>query len=45
MIDTGHEKLSIRQQCALLNVNRSVLYYEAIEGSHDDVELVNEIRD
>ena len=45
MIDTGHDKLSVRQQCVLLSVNRSVFYYETKESTQNDVDLINEIRD
>lgn len=45
MIDACHETLSVRQQCKLLSVNRSVFYYETQGGIQDDVELINEIRD
>jgi putative transposase len=37
--------LSLRKQCELLGINRSSLYYEAVEMDIDDVGLLNEIRD
>jgi putative transposase len=38
-------ELSVRCQCELLGVNRSRLYYQALEARLDDVMLLNEIRD
>jgi putative transposase len=45
LIDTDHAELSLRQQCELLQVNRSTLYYKAAEISKDAVDLLNEIRE
>jgi len=45
LIDTDHAALSLRQQCELLQVNRSTLYYKAAEISKDAVDLLNEIRE
>lgn len=44
-IDAGHEQLSLRRQCELLNVNRSTLYYVPRGTGIDDISLLNEIRD
>ena len=35
--------LSVRQQCELLKMNRSTLYYEPVPWSEDDVRLMNTI--
>jgi len=35
----------LRQQCDLLQINRSTLYYKAHEADIDDINLLNEIRD
>lgn len=40
MIDANHPKLSIRNQCRLLGLNRSNLYYEAKEESQENVYLM-----
>lgn len=45
LIDSDHAELSLRQQCELLQVNRSTLYYKAAEISKDTVDLLNEIRE
>jgi putative transposase len=42
MIDSTHTELSIRQQCQLLSVSRSTLYYKA-KPACDDTNLANEI--
>ncbi len=42
MIDRTHESLSVRKQCSLLGVNRSTLYYEAVDTA-EDASLANEI--
>lgn len=44
MIDINHEELSIRQQCSLLQINRSTLYYKAIDRT-EDAKLANEIHE
>jgi putative transposase len=44
MIETNHKNLSIRRQSALLQINRSTLYYEPIEAV-DDTHLANEIHE
>ena len=44
MIEMNHERLSIRQQCSLLEVNRSTLYYQAT-SSLEDMQLANEIHE
>jgi putative transposase len=35
--------LSVRQQCELLGLNRSTLYYEQVPWNEDDLRLMNEI--
>ena len=35
--------LSVRQQCELLGLNRSTLYYEPVPWNEDDIRLMNEI--
>lgn len=44
MIEMNHESLSVRRQCSLLRVNRSTLYYEAVEVA-EDTKLANEIHE
>ena len=44
-INASHEKLSLRRQCELLQVNRSTIYYKARGVDIDDISLLNEIRD
>ena len=44
MIEKSHKSLSVRKQCSLLDLNRSTLYYEAVEGP-DDTALANEIHE
>ena len=43
-IDKRHDQLSIRKQCELLNVYRSMLYYRH-KNDEIDVWLMNLIRD
>lgn len=45
LIEPAYEKLSVRRQCELLEINRSTLYYKEKLPSIDDVELLNLIRD
>jgi putative transposase len=44
MIDIQHEQMSIRQQCAVLGVNRSSFYYVP-RPLLEDTDLANEIHD
>jgi len=44
MIDAGYEALSVRQQCQLLLVNRSNIYYKD-ESKVDETDLSNEIHE
>lgn len=44
MINQNHEVLSVRQQCELLSVNRSNLYYKE-EPKIDETDLSNEIHE
>ena len=44
MIEMNHERLSIRQQCTLLRVNRSTLYYKVTDRAEDG-QLANEIHE
>jgi len=43
VIQKDHSNLSIRQQCNLLNLNRSSLYYEAVQTSGLNLELMEKI--
>jgi putative transposase len=45
LIDSDHAELSLREQCKLLQVNRSTYYYKAAEICNDSVDLLNEIRE
>jgi putative transposase len=45
LIDADHERLSVRRQCALLQINRSTIYYKEKEVGIDEITLLNEIRD
>lgn len=40
LIIPNHEKLSVRQQCCLLGMNRSTLYYEAVEENEYNLFLM-----
>lgn len=44
MIEMNHYNLSIRQQCSLLGVNRSTLYYKGTDRAID-AQLANEIHE
>lgn len=45
-IDLSCQKLSVVKQCELLGVNRSTIYYRAVEKiDAQDIELMNEIRE
>jgi len=44
LINEKSEQLSIRQQCVLLSINRSTLYYKEKPPPLDDIELLNLIR-
>jgi len=44
MIEKNHKSLSVRKQCSVLELNRSTLYYEAVEGL-EDTQLANEIHE
>ena len=37
--------MSLRRQCALLNINRSTVYYRRRSGTDDEVDMMNRIRD
>jgi putative transposase len=43
LVQPQHAHLSMRQQCALLGLNRATLYYEAIEVSAEEIALMKEI--
>ena len=45
MLDKNEGKLSLRRQCALLEINRSSLYYRGRERPVDEMTLMNLIRD
>ena len=40
MVDKEHKTLSVRNQCELLDLNRSTLYYEAVEPDMETLELM-----
>lgn len=44
MIELSHKKLSVRQQCQLLEVNRSMVYYKGKKGV-DESEIMNRIHE
>jgi putative transposase len=44
MIELSHKKLSVRQQCQLLEVNRSVVYYKG-KKAVDESEIMNRIHE
>jgi putative transposase len=44
-IERSNDKLSVRQQCELLAVNRSKLYYQPKNETEEDIWLLNLIRD
>ena len=43
MVQPEHEELSVRQQCALLHLARSNLYYEPVEQDAEELELMRQI--
>jgi putative transposase len=43
MIDKDYEKLSISEQCNLLEVNRSTYYYVPVKENSETLELMNKI--
>ena len=43
LIESDHEKLSIRRQCRLLELNRSNLYYEPVKVSEETLRIMNSI--
>ena len=45
LIDTNHSELSLRQQCELLKINRSTLYYKVGAADTGDINLLNEMRE
>lgn len=45
LVDADHERLSVRRQCVLLQINRSTIYYKEKEAGIDEITLLNEIRD
>ena len=45
LIDTNHSELSLRQQCELLKINRSTLYYKVGAVDTGDINLLNEMRE
>lgn len=40
MVEPGHETLSLRKQCELLEVNRSRVYYEPAEENEENLDLM-----
>lgn len=45
LIEPSNKELSLRQQCDLLQINRSTIYYKAHGADIADVSMLNEIRD
>lgn len=45
LIDANYSQLSLRRQCALLQINRSTFYYEPEKVNAEDIDLINEIRE
>lgn len=43
MVQPEHEELSVRQQCALLHLARSNLYYEPVEVGAEELALMRDI--
>lgn len=43
MIDRSNDKISIRWQCGLLEINRSTLYYQPVPVSEYDLRLMNRV--
>ena len=41
IIEENHKKLSIRQQCELIGLNRSNYYYEKSEETDYNIQLMN----
>lgn len=42
-IDFGHEGLSVRRQCQLLGIHRSLLYYEPVQETEENLNLMRMI--
>ena len=40
LVESGHAELSVRQQCELLGLSRSSLYYSAMPPDEEDMELM-----
>lgn len=45
LVDVKHAELSLRRQCELLQINRSMLYYKEKMVDAGDLDLLNEIRE
>jgi putative transposase len=43
LIEPGHEKLSVRNQCELLQLHRSNLYYEPVKASEQTLRVMRRI--
>lgn len=43
MIEPGHEQLSVREQCRLLGLNRSTLYYQPVPDTEENERLMRRI--
>jgi putative transposase len=43
MVQPEHEELSVRQQCALLHLARSNLYYQPVEADAEELALMRQI--
>jgi putative transposase len=43
MVQPEHEELSVRQQCALLHLARSNLYYQPVEAAAEELALMQQI--
>jgi putative transposase len=41
LIDLYDEKISVRKQCELVKLNRSNIYYKAVQASEYEIEIKN----
>jgi putative transposase len=44
-VEPHHERISVRRQCQLVGVNRSGLYYQAVEESVENLHLMQLLDD
>lgn len=43
IIDWNHDKISVTSQCELLEISRFSMYYQGIEDSAENIEIINMI--